>query len=99
MAAPTTAARVKKLLANPEPSTHGPEVTAYALRHSSIVRQLLAGVPVRVVAHAHDTSVLMLERTYSRYISDHSDVLTRRALLDLAEPTADENVIPLPAAR
>ena len=77
----------------------GPEVTAYALRHSSIVRQLLAGVPVRVVAHAHDTSVLMLERTYSRYISDHSDVLTRRALLDLAAPTADENVIPLPAAR
>jgi hypothetical protein len=25
MAAPTTAARVKKTLANPEPSTHGPE--------------------------------------------------------------------------
>jgi hypothetical protein len=41
----------------------------------------------------------MLERTYSRYISDHSDVLTRRALLDLAAPTANENVIPLPAAR
>jgi hypothetical protein len=25
MAAPTTAARVKKTLANPEPSTHGPQ--------------------------------------------------------------------------
>jgi len=77
----------------------GAEVTAYALRHSSIVRQLLAGVPVRVVAHSHDTSVLMLERTYSRYISDHSDVLTRRALLDLAAPAADENVIPIATAR
>jgi integrase len=77
----------------------GAEVTAYALRHSSIVRQLLVGIPIRVVAVNHDTSVAMLEKTYSKYIGDHSDVLTRRALLDLAEPAADENVIPLPAAR
>jgi integrase len=60
------------------------EVTAYALRHSSIVRQLLAGVPTRVVAAGHDTSVVMIERTYSRHIGDHSDVLVRRALLDTA---------------
>jgi len=60
------------------------EVTIYALRHSSIVRQLLAGVPVRVVAVNHDTSVAMIERTYSRYIGDHADALARRALLDLA---------------
>lgn len=40
------------------------EVTMYALRHSSIVRQLLAGVPIRVVAVNHDTSIAMLERTY-----------------------------------
>jgi integrase len=46
------------------------EVTLYALRHSNIVRQLLAGVPVRVVAVNHDTSVVMIERTYSRYIGD-----------------------------
>ena len=59
-------------------------VTAYALRHSSIIRALLAGVPVRVVAVNHDTSVMMLERTYSAYIADHSDVVGRRALLDLA---------------
>ena len=77
----------------------GAEVTAYSLRHSSIVRQLLAAVPVRIVASSHDTSVLMLERTYSRYISDHTDTLTRRALLDLAEPAADENVIPIGSAR
>ena len=59
-------------------------VTAYALRHSSIIRALLAGVPVRVVAVNHDTSVMMLERTYSAHIADHSDVVGRRALLDLA---------------
>src|SRR5262249_37174064 len=44
------------------------EVTAYALRHTNIVRQLLAGVPIRVVAAAHDSSVQMLERTYSKFI-------------------------------
>jgi integrase len=60
------------------------EVTLYALRHSSIVRQLLAGVPIRVVAVNHDTSVVMIERTYSRYIADHADALARAALLDTA---------------
>ena len=69
-------------------------VTMYALRHSSIVRALLAGVPIRVVAVNHDTSVGMLEKTYSRDIGDHADVLSRRALLDLSEPP-DANVIAL----
>ena len=59
-------------------------VTSIALRHSSIIRALLAGVPIRVVAVSHDTSVAMLERTYSAYILDHSDAVSRRALLDLA---------------
>ena len=68
------------------------EVTIYALRHSSIVRQLRAGVPVRVVAVNHDTSVVMIERTYSRHIGDHADALARRALLDLSEP-AGGNVV------
>ena len=58
------------------------EITIYALQHSNIVRQLLAGVPVRVVAVNHDTSIRMIERTYSRYIGDHADALTRAALLD-----------------
>jgi integrase len=69
-------------------------VTLYALRHSSIVRQLLAGTPIRVVAVLHDTSVAMIERTYSRHIGDHSDQVARRALLDLTEPAA-ANVLPL----
>jgi len=73
------------------------EVTMYALRHSSIVRQILAGVPIRVVAVNHDTSIAMLERTYSRHIGDHSDTLARVALLDTAEPMI-ENVVPIRAS-
>ena len=57
-------------------------VTIYALRHSSVVRQLLGGVPIRVVATTHDTSVAMIEKTYSRYITDHSDLLSRAAMLN-----------------
>jgi integrase len=72
------------------------EVTMYALRHTNIVRQLLAGVPVRVVAVNHDTSILMLERTYSRHIGDHADALARAALLDTGEP-AGANVVPIRA--
>jgi hypothetical protein len=74
------------------------EVTIYALRHSAIVRQILAGVPIRVVAVNHDTSIAMLERTYSRYIGDHSDALARRALLDTTFPT-NNNVVPIVSAR
>jgi len=69
-------------------------VTIYALRHSSIVRQLLANTPIRVVAVQHDTSVVMLERTYSRYIADHADALSRRALLNTTRPVS-ENVVAL----
>jgi integrase len=71
-----------------------PKVTPYALRHSSIVRMLLAGTPTRVVAVHHDTSIIMIERNYSAYIGDHADALTRRTLLDLAAP-ASGNVVPL----
>jgi integrase len=71
-------------------------VTVYALRHSNIVRQILAGVPIRVIAVNHDTSIPMLERTYSRHIGDHSDALARAGLLDIAEPGV-RNVVPLQA--
>ena len=63
------------------------EVTLYALRHSNIVRQLLANIPIRVVATDHDTSTTMVERNYSRHIADHSDQLARRALLDTGSPS------------
>jgi integrase len=67
-------------------------VTSYALRHSSITRQLLAGVPIRIVAHVHDTSVPMIEKTYSASIGDHSDAVLRRALLDIDGPV---KVVPI----
>ena len=73
-----------------DPST----VTSYSLRHSSITRQLLRGLPIRVVAHAHDTSVPMIEKSYSALIGDHSDALHRAALLDLGTPV-ESNVVPL----
>jgi integrase len=65
------------------------DVTIYALRHSSIVRDLLANVPVRIVATKHDTSISMIERNYSKYIADHADVLSRRAMLDPATSSRD----------
>lgn len=71
------------------------EVTIYALRHSSIARDLLANVPVRIVATKHDTSILMIERNYSKYIADHADGLARRAMLDPNTPLGAK-VIALP---
>ncbi len=70
------------------------EVTIYALRHSSIVRMLLQNVPIRLVASLHNTSVTMIERTYSKYITEHSDDISRKALLHAERPTGD-NVFPL----
>ncbi|MGX9429723.1 MULTISPECIES: tyrosine-type recombinase/integrase [Bradyrhizobium] len=73
----------------------GADVTPYALRHSSIVRQLVKGVPVRIVAAHHDTSVGMIEKNYSRHIiGDPSEVLTRATLLEFgALPSEATNVI------
>ncbi|SFZ86680.1 hypothetical protein SAMN02983003_3874 [Devosia enhydra] len=51
----------------------------YALRHSSIVRGLRAGLPVRLVAALHDTSSEMVERHYSAFIVDVTEDLSRRA--------------------
>jgi integrase len=65
-----------------------------SLRHSNIARALLAGVPIRVVAATRDTSVAMIEATYSRYIGEHSDTIARQGMLDLSEPPAG-NVVAL----
>ena len=76
------------------------KVTLYSLRHSSIVRALLAGIPIRIVAAAHDTSVAMIEATYSKFITEHSDALTRRALLHHDVPTTTgDNVVALPTSQ
>jgi integrase len=70
------------------------EVTMYCLRHSSIVRLLLANVPVRLVASLHNTSVAMIEKHYSKHIAEYGDEHARGALLQPAPPTGD-NVVPL----
>lgn len=61
-----------------------PKVTAYSLRHSSIVRQLRAGLPVRLVAALHDTSSEMIEIHYSAYIVDAMTEVARLAVVPLA---------------
>ena len=72
-------------------------VTAYCLRHSSIVRALLQNVPIRLVASLHNTSTAMIEKTYSKYITEHSDDISRRALLQHEELQAAlaDNVVAL----
>lgn len=69
-------------------------VTIYALRHSSIVRMLLQNLPIRLVASLHNTSVAMIERTYSKYITEHSDDISRRALLQ-DEPPSGAKIVAL----
>lgn len=56
----------------------------YALRHSSIVRGLRNGLPVRLVAGLHDTSTAMIEAHYSRYIVDAVEEISRRSVLTLS---------------
>jgi len=67
--------------------------TIYGLRHSSIARALLRGLPIKVVADWHDTSVAMIEAHYGRFIKHHYDGLVRAALLDTTPATAA--VVPL----
>jgi integrase len=69
-------------------------VTIYALRHSSIVRMLLQNVPIRLVASLHNTGVAMIEKNYSKYITEHSDEISRKALLQ-DEPPSGDNVVAL----
>jgi hypothetical protein len=57
----------------------------------TLVRALLANVPIRVVATTHDTSVAMIEKHYSKFIAEHSDELSRRAFL--ADEPLGDNVV------
>jgi integrase len=61
----------------------GGSIIPYALRHSSIVRGLRMGLPIRLVAAIHDTSVAMIERHYSRWITEGLDELAARAVVPL----------------
>lgn len=70
----------KEIIARAELSA---DVPPYALRHSSIVRGLRSGLPVRLVAALHDTSTAMIEKHYSAYIVSALDELAVRAVIPL----------------
>jgi integrase len=67
------------------------DVSAYSLRHSSIVRWLRKDVPIRLVAALHDTSVKMIESNYTRFIADALDDLAARAVVPLIRPDLSAN--------
>ena len=60
------------------------DLVPYCLRHSATVRGLRAGLPVRLVAAVHDTSVAMIEKHYGAFIVDATEDLLRRAAVPLA---------------
>lgn len=72
-----------------------PNVIPYALRHSSIVRGIRANLPIRLVAALHDTSVQMIERHYSRWITDGLDDLAAAAVVSLVPEQSGDNVVTL----
>jgi integrase len=69
--------------------------TMYALRHSSIARGLLRGLPIKVVADWHDTSTGQIEAHYGRFLKHHYDDLVRSALLDTSPTPGAAVVVPL----
>lgn len=60
-----------------------PNLIPYALRHSSIVRGLRAGLPISLVAKVHDTSASMIENHYGKWIADGLDTLAAKAVVPL----------------
>jgi integrase len=59
--------------------------TMYSLRHSSIVRSLLRGVPLQLCASLHDTSPRQMQATYAKFIAENdAGKIARLGLLDLA---------------
>jgi integrase len=73
------------------------DLVPYCLRHSSIVRGLRAGLPVRLVAAIHDTSIAMIEKHYAAFITDATEDLLRRVLVPLG--VAPVTVTSIDAAR
>jgi integrase len=70
------------------------DIVPYALRHSSIVRGIAAGLPIRLVAAMHDTSVAMIEKHYSRWIADGLEELAAQAIVPLRMTANDDrNVV------
>ncbi|MQA64507.1 MAG: tyrosine-type recombinase/integrase [Alphaproteobacteria bacterium] len=73
-----------------------PDVIPYALRHSSIVRGLRAGLPIALVAKIHDTSTKMIEVHYAAWIAYGLDEMAARAVVPLV-PATEPGVVPFAA--
>ena len=78
---------------NPKPTDLPKDVVPYALRHSSIVRQLRAGLPVRLVAALHDTSSAIIERHYAAAIVDALDDVAAGAVIPLVSDERESKVV------
>lgn len=72
-----------------------PDVIAYALRHSSIVRGIRQNLPIRLVAAAHDTSVAMVEKHYAKWITSGLEDMARAAIVPLMPPAESGKVLQL----
>jgi hypothetical protein len=64
-------------------------VTSYALRHTHITAQLLAGLPVQLVAKLHDTSASQIEKHYAATIASHTDELVRQSMMEVDKPAGE----------
>ncbi|MEQ8448229.1 MAG: tyrosine-type recombinase/integrase [Nitratireductor sp.] len=76
-----------------------PDVIPYALRHSSIVRGIRQNLPIRLVAATHDSSVAMLERHYSRWITSGLEEMVRAAIVPMVPVGEARDVIPFRGGR
>lgn len=70
-------------------------VSIYALRHSHITAQLLAGLPVQLVAKLHDTSASQIEKHYAAAIACHTDELVRKTMVPMDPLLPSDNVVPM----
>ena len=71
----------------------GASTSSYSFRHSSIVRALREGLPVRLVAQLHDTSLAMIERNYTRFMAHALEDIARKAIMPMVEAERGDNVV------
>lgn len=75
-----------------------PDVIPYALRHSSIVKGIRANLPIRLVAALHDTSTVMIERHYSKWITSGLEDMARSAIVPLVPSESGADIVRLRGA-
>jgi integrase len=72
------------------------EFSLYTFRHSCVARLLLSGTSPVIVARQLDTSLAEIQKHYARYITDHSDAISRQGMLSIEPPPAVK-MLPTPA--